>query len=164
MLQAQARAGLQSQQDLEGLEEGCPPILQQEFAKNLPDRPEKTYGADHSTPPPGAPSTGSAGRNWSMKVAVRPPGLKLKIPAWVFCTSSCPDFEFRGTQGVVAENERLTARVAQLEKTVILSENQVQFTPTGLRARGQPPPPPPPPPPKEALRRIADSCPRRLPR
>jgi hypothetical protein len=27
------------------------------------------------------------------------PELKLKIPAWVFCMSWCPDFEFRGTQG-----------------------------------------------------------------
>ena len=30
--------------------------------------------------------------------AVRHPGLQLKIPAWVFCMSWCPDFEFRGTQ------------------------------------------------------------------
>ena len=30
-------------------------------------------------------------------VPVRHPELKLKIPAWVFCMSWCPDFEFRGT-------------------------------------------------------------------
>ena len=29
--------------------------------------------------------------------AVRHSELKLKIPAWVFCMSWCPDFEFRGT-------------------------------------------------------------------
>ena len=30
-------------------------------------------------------------------VFVRHPGLTLKMPAWVFCVSWCPDFEFRGT-------------------------------------------------------------------
>ena len=30
---------------------------------------------------------------------VRHPGLKLKIPAQLFCMSWCPDFEFLGTQG-----------------------------------------------------------------
>ena len=33
----------------------------------------------------------------SLHVMVRHPGLKLKLPAWVFCVSWCPDFEFRGT-------------------------------------------------------------------
>ena len=34
-------------------------------------------------------------------VNLRHPELKLKIPAWVFCVSWCPDFEFRGTYRVL---------------------------------------------------------------
>ena len=36
---------------------------------------------------------GATNNHW-----VRHPGLKLKIPAWVFCMSRCPDFEFRVTR------------------------------------------------------------------
>ena len=40
---------------------------------------------------------------FSRKSRVRPPGLKLNIPASVFCMSWCPDFEFRVTQVLTIE-------------------------------------------------------------
>ena len=39
----------------------------------------------------------SIGRSWTWHIALHHPGLRLKMPAWVFCMSWCPDFEFRGT-------------------------------------------------------------------
>ena len=45
-------------------------------------------------------------------IRMRPPGRRLKIPAWVFCMSWCPDFEFRGGIRRRPGREELTATAA----------------------------------------------------
>ena len=84
----------------------------------LSQRVDSQHSADGrgAATSPRVPHGGGGGDSWVLKLhekavsglggiecsaknlgPVRHPGLKLNIPAWLFCMSRCADFEFRGT-------------------------------------------------------------------
>ena len=64
---------------------------------------------------------------------MRHPGLKLKIPAWVFCMSWCPDLEFRGTYREATSCESMVQ--IRLEDATVREEEVRAISPHGLQLR-----------------------------